>query len=233
MMRDMLESLLHWLGYGLCHQLPERSFFGGAVQVPVCARDTGIYVGFIVSIIVIWLLHRPERPREFPGLAAFSAIGLMIAAMALDGFSSYAGLRTTTNDLRLITGILSGFAMAALVVPMLNDELWIRSDKGRVLSPGRRLALWLAAVPVVFVLVRWVAPLLGPLYPILVAAAILATLIAVNLVIVSLFPPFERKASTVRDAVPAILIALVMAFAEVAASAAFRVGVESLAGRVG
>lgn len=229
----MLQTLLHGLGYGLCHQLPERSFFGGAVQVPVCARDTGIYAGFIVSLLVIWLVHRPERPKEFPGPAAFSAIGLMIAAMAIDGFTSYAGLRTTTNDLRLITGILAGFAMAALVAPMLNDELWSRRDPGRVLSPGWRLAAWLCAVPVVFGAIRWVAPWMGPAYPVLVAIAIVATLTTVNLVIVSLFPPFERKASRIWDAWPAILVALLMSVGEIVASAAFRAAIESVARKVG
>lgn len=229
----MLQTVLHWLGYGLCHQLPARSFFGGAVQVPVCARDTGIYVGFIVSLLVIWLAHRPERPKEFPGPVSFIAIGLMIAAMAYDGFTSYAGLRTTTNDLRLITGILAGFAMAALVVPMLNDELWSRRDPSRVLAPGWRLAAWLCAVPVVFGVIRWGAPLVGPVYPVLVAVAIVATLTTVNLVIVSLFPPFERKASRIWDAWPAILVALLMSAGEIAASAALRAAIESVASKVG
>ena len=229
----MWQTALHWLGYGLCHQLPERSFFGGTVQVPVCARDTGIYVGFIVSMMVIGLLHRPGRPKEFPGRAAFTVVLLMIAAMGFDGVTSYAGLRTTTNDLRLITGILAGYAMSALVVPMLNDELWIKAEKQRVLSPAPRLIMWLATVPLVFAGVRWGAPLIGVAYPILTAFAIVATLTAVNLVIVSLFPFFERKAMRLVDAWPAIIVALVLSAGEIAASAAFRSGIEAVAGRVG
>jgi uncharacterized membrane protein len=229
----MLQSALHWLGFGLCHQLPERSFFGGSIQVPVCARDTGIYIGFVVSLALISLVHRPDRPKEFPGVAGISAIILMIGAMGIDGVSSYAGWRTTTNDLRLITGLLCGFAMAAIVVPMLNDELWIRASRSRVLSPAWRLGVWLAGVPVVYALVRYAAPLLGAVYPVLVAVAILTTLTAVNLVIVGLFPVFERRAERLSDAWLAILVAFVLSLAEIIASAAFRVAVETLAGKVG
>ena len=229
----MLQAVLHWLGYGLCHQLPARSFFGGAVQVPVCARDTGIYVGFVVSLVLIALLHRPNRPREFPGPAGVTAIILMITAMGIDGVSSYAGWRTTTNDLRLITGILAGFAMAAIVVPMLNDEVWISSDRERVLSPGWRLGAWLGGVPVVFASVRWLAPFLGPLYPLLVGVAILVTLTAVNLVIVCIFPWFERRADRLSDAWIAIVLAFGLSVVEITASALFRVGVEAFVGKVG
>jgi len=229
----VLQSILHGLGYGLCHQLPERSFFGGGIQVPVCARDTGIYIGFVVSLALIGLLHRPNRPKEFPGIAGFVAIILMITVMGIDGVSSYGGFRTTTNDLRLITGILAGFAMAAIVVPMLNDELWLRATNERVLTPTWRLVAWLAAVPVVFAAVRWFAPFLGVLYPILVAIAILVTLTAVNLVIVGLFPIFERRAERLSDAWLAILIALTLSGIEIAASGLFRVGVESLVDKVG
>jgi len=229
----VLQSILHGLGYGLCHQLPERSFFGGGTQVPVCARDTGIYLGFVVSLALIGLLHRPGRPKQFPGIAGFVAIVLMITAMGIDGVSSYAGFRTTTNDLRLITGILAGFAMAAIVVPMLNDELWVRATNERVLTPVWRLLAWLAAVPVVFAVVRWFAPFLGVVYPIVVAVAILVTLTTVNLVIVGLFPLFERRAERLSDAWLAIVIALMLSGIEIAASGMFRVGVESLVGRVG
>ena len=63
----MLQGFLHWMGYGLCHQLPERSFFGGGVQVPVCARDTGIYFGVLISLaliaIVAFVFAIAERVR--------------------------------------------------------------------------------------------------------------------------------------------------------------------------
>ena len=40
-----IATLLYAIGSVICHQRPERSFHLDAVQLPVCARCLGIYVG--------------------------------------------------------------------------------------------------------------------------------------------------------------------------------------------
>ena len=136
-----------------------------------------------------------------PSNAAWVAMALMVGAMALDGVTEYMGMRSTTNELRLITGLLAGFAIGALVAPMINDELWRTSSRERVLDTPWKLAAWLAAVPLAYVLVYWGLPLLGVGYPILVAAFIVGTLTAVNLVMVCTLPPFERRAEQLSQSV--------------------------------
>jgi uncharacterized membrane protein len=224
-----LQSVLHAMGYGLCHQMPERSFFGGGVQVPVCARDTGIYLGVLISFALIALLHRGSRPIGLPTPAGWVAIALMIGAMALDGVTEYAGLRSTTNELRLITGLLSGFAIGALIAPMVNDELWRTSSGERVLNTPGRLAVWLLAVPVSYVVVYWGMPLLGPVYPVLVAVAIVATLVLVNLVMVCVLPVFERRAENVMDTWAPALAALALSILEIWGSGQLRAATVALA----
>lgn len=228
----MLQSALHWLGYGLCHQLPERSFFGGGVQLPVCARDTGIYLGFCVSLVLISLLHRPERPRGFPTTWGWVAFALMFGSMAVDGGTQFVGLRASTNELRLITGLLSGFAIGMLITPMLNDTAWRVSNNRRVLDPLWRLGVFVAVVPVAYVAIWWGAPLLGIGYPILVALAILTTLTCVNMVMVCITPWFERRASRFVDLWPSILASLLLTLLEIWLSAMLRVGLVALATRI-
>lgn len=219
----MLETFLHLLGYGLCHQLPERSFFSGGVQLSVCARDTGIYLGFVVGMVAIRLLAGRDRPSELPRWPVLVLIGLFVAAMGVDGVSSYAGWRTTTNDLRLITGLLTGWGLSALTLPMVNSQLWVRPGPGRVPEGAMQIGAWLAMLVATFAVARWLLPLTGIVYPLLLAVAILATFTSINVVFVCLIPYFERRAQRLRDALLPLSIALVLTVLELAAAAWLRV----------
>lgn len=218
----MLDTLFSAIGYGLCHQLPERSFFAGGFQLPVCARDTGIYLGFAVGLLALRLIHRDERPTEPPPWPVLALMAAFIAAMGFDGVTSYLGLRESTNDLRLVTGMLAGWALSGITFPMISGQLWRRSGSGRLLSSPGRVACWLLLLVGTFMSVRWVMPLTGAFYPIAVTASILLTFTSVNLIFVCLIPAFERRAERVRDAWPQALIALALTVVELAAAAWFR-----------
>jgi uncharacterized membrane protein len=219
----MFDTVMHWLGMGLCHQLAARSFFGGGHQLPVCARDTGIYVGFVVSLLAIAALGRGRRHSGMPP-AWLLAVGVsLLAFMAWDGVTSYAGLRPTTNFLRLATGLGTGFALTLVVVPVLNGQLWRRSSEASLLGSGSEGSAWLAALAASLGAVYWGAPLLGLGYPLLVAACILVSFTAVNLVVVTLVPRFERHAERLRDAWPALLVAFGATLVELALADGLRV----------
>ncbi len=224
----MLDALFRSIGYGLCHQLPERSFFAGGHQLPVCARDTGIYVGFAVALAVISLLEKGRgRPSSAPPVwLSLIAVGF-VGAMAYDGITSYLGLRETTNDIRLATGILTGYAVALLVVPMLNGQLARSSSSLRVLEGWRGLA-WLGTVPVSYAVTRWLMPPLGVLYAWAVVAAIIVTFVAVNLVFVGLIPRFERSVGAAADLLVPVVLTLLLTAIELALASGLRVLFEQL-----
>ena len=225
----MLAQALHWLGFGLCHQLPERSFFGGGLQIPVCARDTGMYVGFVLSLAVTALLDRGRRRSDLPAWPVLVLGGVMVAIMAWDGVAYYAGLRTTTNDLRLATGLLTGWALPLIVAPLVNSQLWESSSSGRVLDGWREVGAWLLPLPAAFVLVRWVLPLAGVAYPMLVAGCVVATFVSVNLIIATLVPRLERRAVSLLSAWPALLVGLALSAIEIGGTAWLRAWLQSLA----
>lgn len=223
-----MQEFLQWLGYGLCHQLPERSFFGGGLQVPVCARDTGIYVGFAVAMLVIVLVHR-GHPTSIPPIRVTIVLAGLLALMGLDGITSYAGWRETTNELRLATGLGAGYALAAFTAPLLSGQLWRVRDPERVLGTAGAVAGFFGSLPLVFLVVRYVAPLLGQVYPLLVGVSILLTFTAVNLVVVCMLPPFEWKATRPRDVLVPALVALALGLLELSLATQVRLWMERLA----
>lgn len=227
----MLDAWMHWLGFGLCHQLPERSFFAGGLQVPVCARDTGIYLGFLVSLAVLAVLTRGRRPSELPSWPLLALAGIFAAAMAFDGVMSYTGLRATTNDIRLVTGLAAGYAMPLLVLPMLNGQLWHHPGRDRVLDGYAATLVWLGWLPATFAAIRWALPLLSVGYPVLVGVAIVVTFVVVNMVIVSLVPRLGQRAGRLRETWPIVLLAFGLSGAEIAASAWLRYAVTAALSR--
>ena len=91
----------------LCHQIPARSFFLAGLQLPVCARCTGIYLGgFIGSFFV--------RPRAPPPWV------LMVACipMGIDGVTQIV-FRESTNPIRFLTGFIAGLVVVFYLYPGL------------------------------------------------------------------------------------------------------------------
>lgn len=91
-----MENVLR-LSFG-CHQLAHRSYFYKGKQFPICARCTGIFIGYLVGIAfaVIW------------GHLSMLVSLLLIVPLAIDGGLQYVTKRESTNNRRMLTGILAG-----------------------------------------------------------------------------------------------------------------------------
>jgi uncharacterized membrane protein len=88
-----------------CHRIPERSFFYKEQQFPICARCTGIYIGYIA--VIVFATFR----THFSVLWSF---GLAIP-MFIDGITQAYFRRESTNVLRLITGLMFGVGISSLI----------------------------------------------------------------------------------------------------------------------
>jgi uncharacterized membrane protein len=108
----------------LCHQIPERSFFIASHQFAVCARCTGLYVGFLAATLCypqFRSLRRTDTPDRTWLLMA-SAPLVIDFAMGLLGFWQ------NTHWSRFSTGALLGSVSVFYVMPGLV-ELSIRGWK--------------------------------------------------------------------------------------------------------
>ena len=93
-----IKSMEFFCKYWGCHQMPERSFFIGCYQFPVCARCTGIMIGYILSLLTVHFFDMN-----------ILVLLIMCAPMALDGGIQYLTKYRSNNFRRIITGLLYGY----------------------------------------------------------------------------------------------------------------------------
>ena len=102
---------------GVCGLRPSHSYFAAGVQLPMEARMVGIFAGFSLTLIPLLLLRRTNA-RRLGSRVSVAVLTLFFASMVFDGVNStlyefgYPHLYTPNNPLRLLTGLLSGVAVA-------------------------------------------------------------------------------------------------------------------------
>jgi hypothetical protein len=183
----------------------------------------------VVSLVAISLLERGRHREGMPPAWVFGVGAAALLLMVADGLTSYAGLRETSNLLRLATGLGVGFALPLIVVPAIASNLWSDTGPGRILGDTWSGPAWLAAYPAALATLVWVAPSLGAGYALLTAACVVATFATVNLIAVSALRRFQDSVSRLRDAWPALLIALGLTVLELVVAGWLRLALSSIA----
>ena len=76
------------VGSAICHQRPDRSFRLSGVQMPVCARCVGLYLGAAVGALLAGV---PRRAARGTARTASRAIRMMVLASAVPTGATWLG----------------------------------------------------------------------------------------------------------------------------------------------
>jgi uncharacterized membrane protein len=210
---ELYQEGLRLLGFGLCHQIPDRSFIYNGVQSSVCARCLGIYIGILVTLVTLFLLYRGAQRIGIPGIPYFIGATIGVLAMGVDGLASYLGFYETTNLARMTTGIMFGSAMAPIIYLLLVESLARNKVEGRILGSARDVLFWILGIPFGLLIAYGISPLLGIGAPGMQGAFIFVTFWLIATVLVGLVPRFMHSVGTWRDMVWPMMWALPMACA--------------------
>ncbi|MEH6993005.1 DUF2085 domain-containing protein [Neobacillus drentensis] len=117
----LLHEILHFFGRAICHQLEERSLQVSGEVLAVCARDTGIYIGIISTLIY---LHFSKRKQSItiPSIKVSFLLLMFLVPLMIDGLGSYSHLFDSNNPRRLVTGIAFGFVLPYFIYPLLSKK---------------------------------------------------------------------------------------------------------------
>lgn len=113
--RTRLANLIYFVYQFLCHQMPSRSFYLGRFQVAICERDLALYGGACLAGIAFAVVRRRAKSLPLPVLL------VLMGPLILDGVTQLIGLRTSTWELRTLSGLLASGAAVWLVYPYLQQ----------------------------------------------------------------------------------------------------------------
>lgn len=225
----LLLGLLAWPGapvnwkmyavvHGVCAQIHNVEL--GGAQLPLCARNTGIYSSFLITLIYLWAIGR-ARAAKLPPWPITGALALFVAIMAVDGFNSMLRdmflphLYTPRNDLRTLTGIGMGTAMAVMITLILNLALRRNADDSqRVIGSWPELG---GALLLNLLVLAAIYGNIGVMYwPIAIIAwlGIVGVLFCVNMLVAALLMRYESAVARLAELARPATVALVFTCVE-------------------
>ncbi len=144
------------IAYAVCHRIGERSFHIGSIQLPLCARCSGMYLGAVTGLvfqsIVGW------KRLKIPQWSILALLVVFVGAFGIDGSNSYLyllkqispgilpnipNLYVPNNTLRLLTGSGMGLGIALMLFPAFNQTFWKTGVEKRAISSWKWFGLLL------------------------------------------------------------------------------------------
>jgi uncharacterized membrane protein len=227
---------LQWKMYAVVHGVcaQEHNILLGGLQFPLCARNSGIYMSFLLTLGYIYLIGR-GRAGRLPPWPITIALIVFVAIMGVDGFNSLfvdigqPHLYTPDNRVRTLTGMGMGISIAVLLHIVVNMTL--RKD---VDDQTPVLKSWWELLGIMAVDLLALAAIYANLgimfWPLAFAAffGITGVLYMVSLLLTSLFMGYEGSITSLRQLARPATIAIIPTLIILAAMSYLRFWLEGM-----
>ncbi|MBX0329835.1 DUF2085 domain-containing protein [Oscillochloris sp. ZM17-4] len=225
-----LERALYLALHGICAQT--HNLVAGGFQLPLCARDSGMYLSYLATLGVVAARGRWRAGRLPPLRVSLSILGMFLL-MAADGLNSTLaemGLSHAyepRNDLRLLTGMGAGVGLALVVLLVLNTALRRDvEDDTRALGGWRDLGVVLAIDALIVGALALDTPLLSVPLALLVTVGVVGNLAVVMMLIPSLALGLGGRVTRMSQLAHPAAIGLILAITFLIALARYRLWLE-------
>lgn len=213
-----VESRLNLAVQGICAQQHYVMF--GDHRLPLCARNTGIYAGFLATLCYLLAIGRGQAAK----LPPWSIVGFLAAAviaMGIDGFNSLLldvggyNIYTPQNELRIATGLGMGIALGAFGLLIFNFSLrpTARHDQP-IIENWLQLGGALVASMVIYALAWWAPQWVYYPLALFSVAGIVGVLFATNVFVVAMVMGYEGRVFFLRQLARPATIGLVLVVVE-------------------
>lgn len=221
---------LGWVVHGVCAK--EHTLVLGGINLPLCQRNTGIYSGFLATVITLVALGR-GRAGRLPPTPILVLLGLNVVWMGVDGFNSLlldvngSNWYTPQPVLRILSGLAMGMTIGTLLVFAFNSALRSNARRDqRVLASWRDVALVAAVELLLFALIRLAGPVIAYPLAIFSTLGILGVMFAVNVLMIGMVGRYDGLVTRVAQLARLGMVALVLTGIEFGLLAWARIAVE-------
>lgn len=129
-----------------CHQKHERSYSINQNQMPVCARDVGVFIGISLGLFAMSFVRSRKDYKEvifsllpvkldlnkrWKTVFIFILGAIFVLPLVLDGGIQLISSYESTNPLRTATGLLFGIAFSVFISSLLISSFAELSDFGK------------------------------------------------------------------------------------------------------
>lgn len=219
--------------HGVCAQVHNTTIAG--YQLPLCARNTGIYGAMTLSMLILLALGR-HRYALYGSKWLLGALAFPTLFLAIDGFNSlfkdlsWPYLYEPHNALRTLTGAFAGIAVAVFFVPTLNRVLRTNPVIQPVITQPRELLIWWGSAALYTLLVVWGPSLIYWPIAILSWIGIIGILLISNTFAVAVAAGYDQtRVKHLADLVKPFLVATIITAVELGAMSWLRFGFEHFA----
>ena len=195
--------MLKFVASFVCHQLPERTLTIDGHLLPLCARCTGIYSGFLIGILFQMTVRK--KLNRLPSFPIIAVCVLFILALITEAIGEKMGLWALPGQVRFLLGILCGSALSIGSFPLFNYFLRKDDKDGSAIGPANLVAL-LVVLGLFFCLHYISAALL--ILSFVSVAGILLCYIAANMTIAGMLLDWKKRASNLRNTLAMIGLVL-------------------------
>lgn len=188
------------VGYAVCHRIPERSFNIGNLEMAMCARCSGLFLGALLGLVFQVVQGRKGKMPPIPVAILF---GVFALSWVLDGINSFSMLMPripsvyqTQNWTRLVTGTGMGLAISAILLPTFIQTMFNDWEETSGLSKWYHILMLLALAAILDVLILFEIPIIQYLLSLLSAVSVLVLLTMIySMVLVMVFKKENTYAS--------------------------------------
>ncbi len=195
----LLNNIVYSVSSLVCHQHPERCFIIVGRLLPLCARCSGIYAGFMFFFLFLWITAARKRFVDYDR-RIYICSGIILALFLTEGFLSFIHAVDAGNNTRFLSGLFGGASLGIFCFRLISSY---RSERKYFIGTKLKVKDFLPCLLIIlafFVLKVFVnTSFVFYLWVILSFGGLLFTYAAVNLAVVMVFAEKgKRKPSRIK-----------------------------------